>query len=152
MALLLHLLLHCTTTLLIANALVLTGDEAKSKGGFPIPLGDDVDGVELPMEVEQEVVASSQHSMPPAWLFDAPPAPPPPPVSSSKHRSGNHKTILKHPASTNGFHKLSSHGHRSCSVEIVNQVPGICQSMPMGSACVTDDYMVIYTDGNCSTQ
>ncbi|KAH8301182.1 hypothetical protein KR018_006611 [Drosophila ironensis] len=152
MASLLHLLLHCAATLLIANALVLTGDEAKTKGGFPIPLSDDVDGVELPLEVEQEVIPGGgsglQHpAMPPAWLFEPePPAPPPP-----KHRTGGHKTIVKHPTAS-GFHKLSAHGHRSCHVEIVSQVQGICQSMPMGSACVTDDYMVVYTDANCSAQ
>ncbi|KAH8373304.1 hypothetical protein KR009_000372 [Drosophila setifemur] len=144
----LHLLLHCAATLLIANALVLTGDEGKSKVGFPIPLGDDVDGVELPLEVDQEAPGNEQRLMPPSWLnFEDPPAPPTP-----KHRS-SHKsqTIIKHPAAS-GFHRLSSHGHRSCFVEIVNQVQGVCQSMPIGSACVTDDYMVVYTDGNCSAQ
>ncbi|EDW33527.1 GL21734 [Drosophila persimilis] len=172
----LHLLLYCTTTLLIANALVLTpqllsaasvadneqgGIIGKSKTSFPFPLDDDVEGVELPMEVDQEVTVDQrqsqqqqqqQHSLPPPWLEfaedTAPVAAPP----SPKHRLGGHKhpTVIKHP--TSGFHKLSSHGHRSCYVEITKHVEGICQSMPLGSACVTDDYMVIYNDGNCSTQ
>jgi len=75
----LHLLLHCATTLLIANALVLSPqllaaeNEAKSKVGFPIDLDDGVDGVDLPLEVEQDMAgeqaaARAQHSMPPDWL------------------------------------------------------------------------------------
>ncbi|XP_016977449.1 uncharacterized protein LOC108043305 [Drosophila rhopaloa] len=157
MAPLLHLLLHCATTLLIANALVLSPqllgseNEGKSKVGFPIDLDDGVDGVDLPLEVEQDVAGDQaaprmQHSMPPDWLtFDEPT----PPV---KHRT-SHKPqlILKHPP-TSGFHKLSSHGHRSCHVEVVSKVQGVCQTMPMGSACVTDDYLDLYTDANCSTQ
>ncbi|KAI8041711.1 uncharacterized protein LOC128257315 [Drosophila gunungcola] len=160
MAPLLHLLLHCATTLLIANALVLNpqqllsseGNEGKSKVGFPIDLDEGVDGVDLPLEVEKDVIgeganARSQHSMPPDWLtFDEPT----PPV---KHRTtSNHKPqlILKHP--TGGFHKLAAHGHRHCHVEVVSKVQGICQPMPIGSACVSDDYMDLYTDANCSTQ
>ncbi|SPP76539.1 uncharacterized protein LOC117579995 [Drosophila guanche] len=167
----LHLLLYCATTLLIANALVLTpqllsaaaaasgadneqgGIIGKSKtSSYPFPLDDDVEGVELPMEVEaqedqaqtQRQSQQQQHSMPPPWLeFAEDPVPP-------KHRISHKPTVIKHP--TNGFHKLSSHGHRSCYVEITKHVEGICQSMPLGSACVTDDYMVIYNDGNCSTQ
>ncbi|KAH8242378.1 hypothetical protein KR032_004223 [Drosophila birchii] len=154
----LHLLLHCATTLLIANALLTpqlpgTDSDGKSKGGFPFALDEDVDGVELPLEVDQDMTGDqpsvrTQHSMPPAWLtFDPEPAPP------TKHRSSSHKpqTIIKHPTSS-GFHKLSAHGHRSCHVEVVKEVQGICQSMPIGSACVTDDYMAVYTDANCSAQ
>ncbi|XP_017041586.1 uncharacterized protein LOC108088350 [Drosophila ficusphila] len=155
----LHLLLHCATTLLIANALVLSPqllaaeNEGKAKVGFPIALDEEVDGVDLPLEVEQDVAGEqpgagrAQHSMPPDWLTFDDPAPAPP----TKHRS-SHKPqiILKHP--TGGFHKLSSHGHRSCHVEVVSKVQGICQPMPIGSACVSDDYMDLYTDANCSTQ
>ncbi|KAH8364700.1 hypothetical protein KR084_010236 [Drosophila pseudotakahashii] len=152
----LHLLLHCATTLLIANALVLSPqllgseNEGKSKVGFPIDLDDGVDGVDLPLEVEQDMAGEQaagrpQHSMPPDWLTFDEPTPP------TKHRSGHKpQIILKHP--TGGFHKLSSHGHRSCHVEVVSKVQGICQPMPIGSACVSDDYMDLYTDANCSTQ
>ncbi|XP_022218255.2 uncharacterized protein LOC111071300 [Drosophila obscura] len=166
----LHLLLYCATTLLIANALILTpqllsaaaaasvadneqgGIIGKSKtSSYPFPLDDDVEGVELPMEAPEvngdlalTQRQSQQHSLPPPWLEFADDTAPP------KHRTGHKPTIIKHP--TNGFHKLSSHGHRTCYVEITKHVEGICQSMPLGSACVTDDYMVIYNDGNCSTQ
>ncbi|KAH8406088.1 hypothetical protein KR215_004980 [Drosophila sulfurigaster] len=151
----LQFLLCCATTLLIANALELTpqlltaavNDQAASNKAnmlytaFPPVDGDEVDAVEVPLEVEQvdNIVQLPQpsysHHSPPDWLqFEKEP------VQKPKHIK---TAFLKHQ------HKHGAHG--ACHIEITSKVPGICQPMRQGSACMSGQLMDFYSAPDCSS-
>ncbi|KAH8370426.1 hypothetical protein KR093_003413 [Drosophila rubida] len=150
----LQLLLCCATTLLVANALELTpqllnaaaNEQASSKAGmlytaFPPVDAEDADAVDVPLDVEQvdSIVQLPQpsyaHHSPPDWLqFDKEP------VQKSKHIK---TAYLKHQ------HKHGAHG--ACHIEITSKVPGICQPMRQGSACMSGQLMDFYSAPDCSS-
>ncbi|KAH8419548.1 hypothetical protein KR222_005063 [Zaprionus bogoriensis] len=176
----LQLLLCCATTLLIANAglgfgLELTSQllnaataaandpaSIKAKTQYtPFPLVDDdveVEAVELPLDVEQDeqnieqlpTPSRSHHSLPPAWLQFADE-----PVQKPR-ASSNKASFIKLPPL--GGHKHShghgqaAHGHGSCTIEITSKVPGVCEPMSMGvgSACISGEFMEVYSASHCS--
>lgn len=173
----LQLLLCCATTLLIANAAagleltpqllnVATNDQAinKAKTQYtPFPLVDDdveVEAVELPLDVDQDdnveqlpQPTHSHHSLPPAWLQFADE-----PVQ--KPRTSSKASFIKLP-SLNSQQKHShghgsghgqAHGHGSCTIEITSKVPGVCEPMGMGvgSACISGEFMEVYSASHCT--
>ncbi|XP_060655721.1 LOW QUALITY PROTEIN: uncharacterized protein LOC132790974 [Drosophila nasuta] len=151
----LQFLLCCATTLLIANALELTpqllnaavNDQAASNKAnmlytaFPPVDGDEVDAVEVPLEGNRSITLSSCRShririiRPPDWLqFEKEP------VQKPKHIK---TAFLKHQ------HKHGAHG--ACHIEITSKVPGICQPMRQGSACMSGQLMDFYSAPDCSS-
>ncbi|XP_064545674.1 uncharacterized protein LOC135433495 [Drosophila montana] len=160
----LQLLLCCATTLLIANALelapqllsVATIEPASSKAKThytPFPLVDDdvdVEAVELPLDVDQDDNVEPtrvHHSLPPPWLQFADE-----PVQ--KPRVNNKASFIKlPPAGQQHKHPHGhGHGHGACTIEITSKVPGICQPMSMGvgSACISGEFMEVYSGSHCS--
>ncbi|XP_030244103.1 uncharacterized protein LOC115564207 [Drosophila navojoa] len=160
----LQLLLCCATTLLIANALELTphllsaasNDPANSKAKTqytPFPLIDDdvdVEAVEIPLDVDQDQdngdSTRRHHSLPPAWLQFADE-----PVQ--KPRVSNKASFVKLPAGQQHKHPHGhGHGHGACTIEITSKVPGLCQPMNMGvgSACISGEFMEVYSGSHCS--
>lgn len=173
----LQLLFCYATTLLIANVVVgleltpqllnvAANDQASNKAKTqytPFPLVDDdveVEAVELPLDVDQDdnveqlpQPARSHHSLPPAWLQFADE-----PVQ--KPRASNKASFIKLPP-LNSQHKHShghgsghgqNHGHGSCTIEITSKVPGVCEPMGMGvgSACISGEFMEVYSASHCT--
>ncbi|KAH8261236.1 hypothetical protein KR044_005750 [Drosophila immigrans] len=150
----LQLLLCCATTLLIAHALELTpqllnaavNEQAANKANmlytaFPPVDSEDGETVEVPLDVEQvdNIVQLPQptygHHSPPDWLqFEKEP------VQKPKHIK---TAFLKHQ------HKHGAHG--ACHIEITSKVPGICQPMRQGSACMSGQLMDFYSAPDCSS-
>lgn len=175
----LQLLLCCATSLVIAHAVAglelspqLLSEQANSNKAktqytpFPGLVDDDVEveAVELPLDVDQDENVEqlpqptrSHHSLPPAWLQFADPEPVQKPRASS-----NKAAFIKLPPTLNSQHKHShghggsghaqTHGHGSCTIEITSKVPGICEPMGMGvgSACISGEFMEVYSASHCT--